>query len=128
MHDKRNYPFYPILKVSVPSFGDSFLSSVILEESAEEKEKFPSPHSGILFYVEMQIGYNITSICFRPLIRGFFFIWGRTDRCKGLEWVFPSPHSGILFYNGVVGKPYAMEMKLFPSPHSGILFYGRKRT
>ena len=51
MHDKRNYPFYPILKVSVPSFGDSFLSSVILEESAEEKEKFPSPHSGILFYI-----------------------------------------------------------------------------
>ncbi len=36
--------------VSVPSFGDSFfITKLNLEESAEEKERFPSPHSGILF-------------------------------------------------------------------------------
>ena len=50
MHDKRNYPFYPILKVSVPSFGDSFL------------------------YGDVQTVAKALSGCFRPLIRGFFFI------------------------------------------------------
>ena len=61
--------------VSVPSFGDSFfIASVILEESAEEKERFPSPHSGILFLFLVLLSVTAgVGACFRPLIRGFFF-------------------------------------------------------
>ena len=68
------YPYYRG-QVSVPSFGDSFfIAAVILEASAEEKERFPSPHSGILFLsVVDQFFITVDSAGFRPLIRGFFF-------------------------------------------------------
>ena len=85
--------------VSVPSFGDSFLcpylsshsiffsrcfrplirgfffyNLIAMQERCDELEGFPSPHSGILF-----------------------FILQYTTQMNTATMEFPSPHSGILF-------------------------------
>ena len=78
--------------------GFFFYASVILEESAEEKE-FPSPHSGILFL------FN--------LIRGEHF--------KGRNLV-SVPSFGDSFFMDFIETTSAFGNTRFPSPHSGILF------
>ena len=85
------------VRVSVPSFGDSFFMVCIERTSRLIMMRFPSPHSGILFLfvaalaltldakvsvpsfgdsffmkVDVRID-EITDNGFRPLIRGFFF-------------------------------------------------------
>ena len=106
-----------------PHSGILFLSAVILEESAEEKESFrplirgfffynkwgwsllcstvwfPSPHSGILFlYEDASCGVTVVVDGFRPLIRGFFF-YRKTSRRRRQS--FPSvsvPSFGDSFF------------------------------
>ena len=89
----------PKFKVSVPSFGDSFFIWQRRQPLNCTRISFPSPHSGILFLWPVTSCRSVqSSLCFRPLIRGFFFYVCATDY-HDLEkqgW-FPSPHSGILF-------------------------------
>ena len=63
-------------------------------------EKFPSPHSGILF------------------------LYGRIATVPIEHERFPSSHSGILFLSvsKTADKPDRDWCFRFPSPHSGILF------
>ena len=61
-------------------------------------------------------------MCFRPLIRGFFFYDCQTNLIGLLNLLFPSPHSGILFLLTICGEIATDKEDLFPSPHSGILF------
>ena len=61
------------MTVSVPSFGDSFFMVDVNKLRGVIAERFPSPHSGILFLLpELPVYYQ-----------------GHNQ--------FPSPHSGILF-------------------------------
>ena len=63
-------------KVSVPSFGDSFfIHNPALFNALLLQERFPSPHSGILFLLSeiLDAWLNEAGTGFRPLIRGFFF-------------------------------------------------------
>ena len=111
--------------VSVPSFGDSFFMMNVKVSSVIGKLMFPSPHSGILFLCENRrvppggktgrvsvpsfgdsffINFlclnneESISICFRPLIRGFFFYSVTLVKDDwNLVLTFPSPYSGILF-------------------------------
>ena len=62
-------------EVSVPSFGDSFFINFLCLNNEES-----------------------ISICFRPLIRGFFFYSVTLVKDDwNLVLTFPSPYSGILF-------------------------------
>ena len=138
-----------IRHVSVPSFGDSFFIS--FNRNAYDFycfDRFPSPHSGILFLFFKEINVSKKNGgSFRPLIRGFFFY--RIIFYSFFCWIylvsvpsfgdsffimdswreytselteFPSPHSGILFLYD--WREYTSEIadEMFPSPHSGILF------
>ena len=90
------------MRVSVPSFGDSFFIDFGYWRKALSRIQFPSPHSGILFlfggYDQPQLDFEDS---FRPLIRGFFFYpYQGGTKVVTLEKGFPSPHSGILFLSG----------------------------
>ena len=51
LHDKRNYPFHPIL-VSVPSFGDSFFIGVKLEAIGQVELVVSVPSFGDSFFIQ----------------------------------------------------------------------------
>ena len=113
----------PQYKVSVPSFGDSFFIRKARLAMANYNREFPSPHSGILFLWVAQYlckgRYGAGS--FRPLIRGFFFYVKIVEyRREVRPGEFPSPHSGILFL--LLSVSLKDHNTKFPSPHSGILF------
>ena len=64
--------------VSVPSFGDSFFIIDSKSRITESHGLFPSPHSGILFLSAVILEESAEEKeSFRPLIRGFFFYYIR---------------------------------------------------
>ena len=68
------YTFYAFDSVSVPSFGDSFFIMYTDKRCDPRKMRFPSPHSGILFLSAVILEESAEEKeSFRPLIRGFFF-------------------------------------------------------
>ena len=86
--------------VSVPSFGDSFFISFLLDFS--------------YFKVD-----NIVSV---PSFGDSFFITINNEDINGTVSPFPSPHSGILFLYPEKTLFSPLHNWGFPSPHSGILF------
>ena len=61
-------------------------------------KEFPSPYSGILFLYRDEEDIIVSNfLCFRPLIRGFFFYNIAHRRVTKRYNLFPSPYSGILF-------------------------------
>ena len=64
----------PGIFVSVPLFGDSFFMSMGCMQEYAAACVFPSPHSGILFLSSVILEESAEEKeRFRPLIRGFFF-------------------------------------------------------
>ena len=115
-----------VLKILFPSphSGILFLSPLRDRLLIRLGVQFPSPHSGILFLWFLIILRSfLFSLCFRPLIRGFFFylVW-RTAKENNIKDPFPSPHSGILFLLQTLLGVANPQFYTFPSPHSGILF------
>ena len=88
-------------EVSVPSFGDSFFIETY-SRTTTKYQKFPSPHSGILFLCTAK-GYQE----------------GET------HYVFPSPHSGILFLYAVINE-YVSYFRSFRPLIRGFFFYNLK--
>ena len=82
-----------------------------------QMEKFPSPHSGILFlcmWDPMDVD-DRDSGCFRPLIRGFFFYLSKSVINRREKKRFPSPHSGILFLSAARERSYQVQVVSVPS-------------
>ena len=71
----KSIMFFAMLLVFVPLFGDIFLFNLFIKEGGTIM-KFSSPCSGIFFYYGKKSDDHpcIMEVCFRPLVRGYFFI------------------------------------------------------
>ena len=109
--------------VSVPLFGDSFFICDGDAQTVAKAIRFPSPYSGILFLSSVILEESAEEKeRFRPLIRGFFFYTCKLFTKHIKFGLFPSPYSGILFLFQADYAALCSRIDEFPSPYSGILF------